>query len=54
MLYCVSLPYAYFGIIIEDNKCIFAPPIARWMISKSLAVIEHWVLKKQGKIYVVD
>lgn len=55
MLYCVDLPYAYFGIIIRDDKiCIFAPPIGKWMIGKTLAVIERWVTYKQGKIYVVD
>jgi hypothetical protein len=30
----VSLPYATFGIYVEDHKVVDAAPIANWMIGK--------------------
>ena len=51
MFYIITLPYACFGIIIEDFIVTETPPIAKWMIGKSLVKIVDWVITKHGDIY---
>lgn len=49
-LYWISLPYATFGIIVEENVVIKTAPIGKWMMGKSIYNIKYWVLKKKGII----
>ncbi len=45
----ITLPYACYGIALKDGWCIDAPPIAKWMIGKSILYIADWVKGKKGK-----
>lgn len=42
MLYFIDTGYAYGGIIVEDDICIKAAPIFKWMIGKKLSEIKKW------------
>lgn len=44
----VSLPYATYGIEVEDGIVIDAAPIARWMIGKDTQTVRNWIAKKGG------
>lgn len=45
----VSLPYATFGIEVDDNLVVAAAPIAKWMIGKRFVpYIDKWIDKKNG------
>ena len=44
----MSLPYATYGIEVENRKVISAPPIAKWMIGKDTHTIREWIYKKGG------
>lgn len=44
----VSLPYATYGIEVENGKVIDAAPIARWMIGKDTRFIREWIAAKGG------
>jgi len=48
--YWVSLPYATFGIAIDNLnfKVIKTAPIGKWMIGKDISYIRNWVKSKQG------
>lgn len=51
MIY-VSMPFATFGLIIENRKIKIAPPIAKWTIGKSAKwVEEYW--RKRGALVLV-
>lgn len=32
---CVVLPFATFGLIVEDGIIVIAPPIGRWALGKT-------------------
>ena len=36
MLYTINLSYAYFGLVVENDIVVKAPPIAKWAIGKSI------------------
>lgn len=46
----VNVHYACFGIGAEDSKIFFAPPIATWMIGKTLQEIKPWLLQKKAQV----
>lgn len=46
----VVLPYAVFGVVVEDGKVTMAAPIGRWMIGKKLSYVKTWVERKGGEI----
>jgi len=47
----VSLPYATFGIAINDYSTVIkTAPIAKWMIGKNIKYIENWINSKKGII----
>lgn len=48
----VVLPYATYGIIVEDGTVIDAPPIARWMVGKTTRCVRKW-LDEKGAIYKI-
>ena len=49
--YWVSLSYATFGIITDENNIVIkTAPIGSWMLKKDINQIINWVEKKQGKI----
>ena len=50
MLYVINLPYANFGIIVENDIIIRAAPIGHWMINKNISFVSQWVNKKGGTI----
>jgi hypothetical protein len=49
-IYYISLSYATFGIVVDNNIVIAAPPIAQWMIGKHINEIIDWVNRKHGTI----
>ena len=49
-LYVINLPYANFGITVENDIIIKAPPIGDWMINRNIAFVSQWVNKKDGSI----
>lgn len=48
--YQIDISYACFRIDTDNNICIDAAPIAKWMIGKTVDDITAWVFKKNGKI----
>lgn len=52
-LYRIELPHACASIDIDSEtiKCVDAPPIAKWMIGKSLLEITTWIIQHKGRIY---
>lgn len=55
MLYYIDLPYACYGIIVQDNVVIKAPPIARWMIGKQYSTdIRGWLMHKGAEVSECD
>ena len=49
-LYYVELDYACYGLIVTSGQVTKAPPIARWMIGKTLPEVSRWINWKAGKI----
>jgi hypothetical protein len=49
-LFWIDIHYACFGVVSIDNVVSEAPPIARWMIGKSLAEIKPWLLQRKAKV----
>jgi hypothetical protein len=49
-LWRIELPYAVAGIIVVDNRVIESAPIFAWMVGKTLAECEAWVLRMGGKM----
>ena len=47
-LYNIDLSYANYGIVVDRDIVIEAPPIAKWMVGKNISVISTWVIKKRG------
>lgn len=52
-LFWIDIKYACFGIISNEGIIIAAPPIAAWMISKSLADIKPWLRGRNVKVIEV-
>lgn len=48
MLYVINLPYANFGIIVENDIIIKTPPIGQWMMGRDVSFVSQWVNKKGG------
>jgi hypothetical protein len=46
--YIIDLPYAYFAIGTEEGIVTTTPPIARWMVGKTIKQIKLWVESKNG------
>ena len=42
----ISLPYATYGIEIENGRVTKAAPIARWMVGETEAEVARWLMKK--------
>ncbi len=54
MISCiVKLPYATFGIRVEEGKVIKAPPIAKWMVGKTVLEVRAWVKGKKGTVDII-
>ena len=49
-LHRVVLPYACYGVIVEDGIIVDAAPIARWAVGRTLESFELWVKRNGGKI----
>jgi hypothetical protein len=45
----IDLPYACYGVRVENNYIVEAPPIARWMVGKTVQQVVRWVKSKGGK-----
>lgn len=48
--YYIDLPYACFGVEVEEGIVIRTPPIGHWMMGKDIKTIIGWVKKKKGTI----
>lgn len=44
----VELPYAVFGIEVEDGIVTDAAPIANWMIRHEFEEVKQWIIAKGG------
>lgn len=53
-LYAIDLGYATYGIFVENDIVVDAPPIARWMIGKQLKKVQMWVECKKSNIVKVE
>ena len=49
----VTLYYACYGIVIEDDRIVEAAPIARWAVGKSFEYFKNWVRGKGGRVDVL-
>jgi len=49
-LYVVDLPYAYFGIIVVGDKVLWAAPIGKWMVGRSVAAVRAWLSHRRGRL----
>lgn len=47
-LILIDVRYACFGIETVDEVVVSAPPIARWMLGKSVWYVLRWVKRKHG------
>lgn len=50
----IDLPYACYGLVIEDNVVMDAPPIARWMIGKHVIYVANWLYGKKAVVVEVE
>ncbi len=50
MLYRIDMGYATYGIEIENEVVIEAPPISKWMIGKRGVEVANWVFARQGQM----
>jgi len=50
MLYRIILPYATFGIEVENDIVTEAPPIDKWLVGKNIVTIMSWIATKYGDI----
>jgi len=48
--YFVKLPYATYGIMVEDEIIVEVPPIAKWIKGKKLKEFKKWVKGEKGNI----
>ena len=44
----VSLPYATYGIEVDNGIVTDAAPIAKWMVGKDTQFVKSWIAKKGG------
>ena len=49
-LYIIDLPYANFGIEVENDKVTRTAPIGGWMFGRDISFISQWVHKRGGTI----
>ena len=53
-LYLVALPgKVTYGIVVSRGKITYAPPIAKWAISKKLEHFREWVGGREGTVSFV-
>lgn len=52
MMLSITLPYACFGAVIDDEtgRCIRVAPLGRWMLGRAPQVIVRWVSSKGGTV----
>ena len=50
----INLPYATFGIVVENGFVREAAPMGKWMIGKHINMIIKWVEKKGGKVEAIN
>lgn len=50
----VSLPYATYGLIVSNERVVFAPPIARWMIGKHQVEVVGWLRRRNARIVPLE
>lgn len=50
----VSLPYATFGLAVQDGVVVDAPPIARWTIGRDERGVAGYYRRRQAKITALD
>lgn len=48
--YWINLPYACFGIVVENNKVVRAAPIAKWALGKDIQFVLNFYKKKKAEI----
>lgn len=53
MLYQIILPYAVFGIVVEQGVVTVAAPIARWSIGKTSELVFQYYWKRGAVIVEV-
>lgn len=56
MLYRVNLPYACYGLIVDNGRVTEAPPIAKWMEQKrkTIEYVMLWIKGKGGTVELID
>lgn len=50
----VTLYYACYGIVVDDDRIVEAAPIARWAVGKPFAEFVAWVRRKGGRVDVLS
>ena len=50
-LVVISLPYATFGLVVEDGQVVEAAPIAQWAVGKSVEYVIGYYWRKGAFIY---
>lgn len=50
-LYEIKLPWACYGIFVENGIVIDSAPIGRKNIGRRIEQVERWVKSKHGQIY---
>ena len=53
-VFLVDLPFACFGIEVEDGRVVRAPPIAAWTLGRDGPSVRRYVETKRGTIVEVD
>ena len=50
-LYLVTLPKEFvYGVVVEEERIVYAPPIVKWAIGGSLESFRKWVKGKGGNV----
>jgi len=52
MLYRITLPYAVFGVVVENNKVVQTAPIAAWAQGKNWARNVKPFFERKGAIII--
>lgn len=49
-LFWVDVHHACYGILSSDGVVVDAPPIAAWMIGKTLASLKPYLIRKKARV----
>lgn len=52
-MFYIDLPHACYGVEVIGTVVTLAPPIAGWMVGRSIDSVVRWVVGKRGVIFPI-